>query len=240
MRQFLIIVFLSTLCLVLNNYVYLILFRNRVQKPKNKESLPKVANLNSAFECEVTENVVYNLEFSDETKYGHEPLDEANITCNSVHSDTQKQAHATNTIPTYQNQQVYNDNETFDSNYVDSEQQTHNIPIVTQFENQQLDENGGAYNDVDFEHTTDTKIKQNNNTQQSSEIDSELFYGQNKNAKTSFNISNAISKQNLETEATYAVVNKNKPNDIGYERQKQFQVPESNETYALVNKESVK
>lgn len=90
-----------------------------MQKPKNKESLPKVANLNSAFECEVTENVVYNLEFSDETKYGHEPLDEANITCNSVHSDTQKQAHATNTIATYQNLQVYNDNETFDTNYVE-------------------------------------------------------------------------------------------------------------------------
>lgn len=50
-----------------------------------------------------------------------------------------------------------------------------------------------------------------------------------------FNIKNAISKQNQETEATYAVVNKNKPNDIGYERPKQFQIPGSDDTYALVN-----
>ena len=213
-------------------------FRNRVQKT-NTDIPIKAACINSAADNLVTENVVYNMEFADESNCGHESLDEANAMCNSVYSHTQKQSIATNTIATYQNLQVDNDEETLDTNNFDSEQQTHNIQTVTQFTSQQLDEDGGTYNDVDFEDTTETQTKQNDNTQQSSEIDSELFYGQIENL-TSFNINNAISKQTQETEVTYAVVNKNKPYDIGYERPKQFQVPKSDDTYALVNKESVK
>lgn len=135
------------------------------------------------------------------------------------------------------------------------------------YENLQLDEDGGAYNTVSFdvEHdmkTIHTPLKNNSfqkdndggaydslelnedlKSHDSQNIGSEFSYttfGQETNTNSTITARAPVSKAEKETDITYAVVDNEKPSDLKYNRPKQFQVAFSCDTYALVNKETIK
>ena len=165
-------------------------------------------------ETEITENVVYNVEFPDEKKQADVQLNDFDVTYNTVDDETYR---------------------TVDDDI--GGKKTH---ILSSFEYGSIDNDAGTYNTVDID--TDIEIPKNNNKNGQAidmVIDPSYETLENTVDRTADD-NNPNESQHQDSDMTYSVVDKSKPKDtpINYQRPKQFEVSGSGETYAIVDKSS--
>lgn len=162
------------------------------------------------------------MEFTDDTKQPQVPVSDRHI----KHQSEEKNIQAI-----YKNLQIDEVGGTYNTVSVDVE---HNTPLKNN--TFQIDDDGGAYNIVEFHESPrvlDTKINDSQNT------GSTIAYktiGQEKITDSTDPPRAPVSQPDTKTDIIYAVVDNGNPSDINYNRPKQFQVAESGDTYALVNK----
>lgn len=170
------------------------------------------------------------MEFTDDTKRPQASVYDRPTKHQSEEKDMQA---------TYKNLQIDEDGGTYNTVFVDAE---HDMKIDTLLNKHtfQIDDDGGAYNTVEFQESPrapNTKINSSQNT------DDNMAYkttGQENNTYSTEPFRAPVSKPDKKTNITYAVVDNGKSSDLNYNRPKQFQVVESGDTYAIVNKETVK
>ena len=183
----------------------------RKRKPK-KHTLPKHGYVNT----DVTDNVVYNMEFPDEGKQRDIPLNDLDVKYNHVEDGTY------NTV-----------------DYATDEKKTH---ILSSFKYESKDNDAGTYTTVDIDK--DIEIPKSNNLNDRATdmaIDPSYETLENTVDRTADD-NNPNETQHQDSDMTYSVVDKSKPKDIpiNYQRPKQFEVSGSGETYAVVDKTSCK
>ena len=210
----------------------LILFRKR-QNSKQVRST-KHEYVNTASDQVVTDNVVYNMEFPADTKQPQIPLTD---------SDTEHQSEKTNLQATYKNLQLDEDGGAYNTVSFDVEHDMKKIHTPLKNNTFKIDNDGGAYDTLELnEESTRAEDIKYLKSHGSQNIGSDALYttfGQETNTNSTIPARDPVSKEEKETDITYAVVDNEKTSDVKYNRPKQFQVADSCDTYALVNKETI-
>lgn len=166
------------------------------------------------------------MEFTDDTKQPELPVIDSHTKFQSEEKDMQA---------TYKNLQIDEDGGTYNTISVDAEHR-HTIENNTF----QIDDDGGAYNTVEFEENPRAMSTQINASQNIGINIASKAIGQENNTDSTDPLRAPVSLPDKKNDITYAVIDNEKPNDARYNRPKQYQVAESGDTYALVNKETVR
>ena len=214
----------------------LLFFRKRQQKAKSTLDFA-----NKTSDHEVTDNVVYNMEFPEDMKRHQIPLNDMDTTYNTIDNIAYHQGKETSSPVPYANLQLDEDGGTYNTVNLDENHQAEKTPKSVTYNSLHFSDDAGTYNTVGCDKNPNIQAAIGNDSPLRPEIDTDLSYdtlerGQDTNTIDKTNSLEADQNQTLNI--TYAVVNKTKSSDKTNDsnRPNQFQVAESGDTYALVNK----
>ena len=180
------------------------------------------------------------MEFTEDVKQPQISLNDISTTYNTIDNDTHQQKEETFSPVPYANLQLDDDGESYAPDGFDENHHAKKTPTPLKYNNLHIRNDAGA---DDIVNNPNTKIETHNNYSLRRGLDTDPSYdtiGREKDTDTMNKTKSPAAEHNQTSCATYAIVNKALSSDSTKDSDgpKQFQVGESGDTYAVVNKKS--